>query len=133
MRQIKFKAWSKNKKKICDIVAIDFLVEKSVNLHFTELKRINGDWEKKDFNGKELLEDVIFLQFTGLKDKNGMEIYEGDIVNTDEFNFGKGEVWFSEQGMWLFGDKEKKIGEVFMDSSHYEIIGNIFENKDLIN
>ena len=71
-------------------------------------------------------------EWTGLKDKNGKEIFEGDIIKTDEFGGKISEVYFSEQGFWLFGNPKNKQGEVFMNENHYEIIGNIFENKNLL-
>lgn len=98
--------------------------------------------------------DCPVMQYTGLKDKNGREIYEGDIVSVDErkiTGFGiahafTGYVKYSEkrgayQIMVNHGDKERweylAIGSMYGDEhgiqlQSIEIIGNIFENHELI-
>lgn len=77
------------------------------------------------------------MQFTGLLDKHGKEIYEGDILKQ---NLGRREIigvmFFNEQQA-QFGfnaeiESEKKIPENIVIKSKPEIIGNIYENPDLI-
>jgi hypothetical protein len=70
MREIKFRAWDEEKQKyIADVV---------MNMH--------GDTFHYDFDKKDYSEcDVIIEQYTGLKDKNGVEIYEGDTLSKDGF------------------------------------------------
>ena len=81
-------------------------------------------------------EDYIRMQFTGLKDKNGKEIYEGDIVKTNETfskNIIKKVEWIIKISGWNIHPEHigKKPTEK-MHCSHLEVIGNIYENPELL-
>lgn len=86
-------------------------------------------------------EDYILMQYTGLKDQNGKEIYEGDIVTIE---YGKGVVEYSEkQAMFIInwiGDNEAYNESLAYNPRNYiygktrkdiEVIGNIYENHEL--
>ncbi len=72
-------------------------------------------------------EDLVIMQYTGLKDKNGKEIYEGDILQQGNKLLGA-VVWMSEE------DGFDMTGWVTSQSNHNctpsEIIGNIYENPE---
>lgn len=123
-REIKFKLWNSDTKSMSKPVSID-------RLQFTD--GINSTAE--------------FLQFTGLTDKNGKEIYEGDILQWQCSSGGgikKGIVHFDE-GTLTCWCKDKTLTDLFytQTNEHYlktnrfkhdcpEVIGNKFENPELI-
>ena len=73
----------------------------------------------------------ILEQFTGLYDRNGKEIYEGDIVKVIDhptnIHTGIGEVWYNEGSFVVQGDFISSTSLSFYGSSWIEVIGNIHE------
>ena len=84
--------------------------------------------------------ECILIQCTGLKDKNGKLIYEGDIVqipnNWDEYGMMAGEkreIYFNEGGFRLKPKWDKNSrGNWLEDTKDFEVIGNIYENPELL-
>ena len=83
--------------------------------------------------------DLSLMQSTGLTDKNGKEIFEGDILNieTDEENVRVEVSWDSKHALFVFESKKynekEALGELFEDNSYpFKIIGNIHTNPELL-
>jgi len=134
MREIKFRAWSKTGNKLgspINYLTVDGATRLLNSMRYAE----------------ESGEEIILMQYTGLKDKNGKEIYEGDILQFTEIDedsaFGAEETNIVEV-KWI--DEIAQYRAVFQSGRrtelHFviqlptviscEIIGNIYENPNLL-
>ena len=84
-------------------------------------------------------EDAILMQSTGLKDKNGKEIFEGDVlaIETDEGVTNLKVFWDEKHALFMFESKKYNekdlLAELVEDNTYpFEIIGNIYENPELL-
>jgi len=78
------------------------------------------------------------MQYTGLKDKNGEEIYEGDVTNHGIIRFGPYDDtsigFYLEDIEWCTrgGKRHHDTHELFAFATPFEVIGNVYENPELV-
>lgn len=93
----------------------------------------------KKFGANEKIDEIELMQSTGLKDKNGKEIFEGDIlaVEADDGVIILKVSWDDEHALFVIKTKkfneETALAELVDDNSYpFEVIGNIYENHELL-
>ena len=124
MKEIKYRAWLKEKEMLVEVLGISF-EEKYVRLPIESEPSDEYWWYETAWG----FDEVELMQFTGLEDKNGVEIYEGDIlINRHEEDTG--EVVFEDGSFfWETETFTQLLGEI---NDEIEVIGNIYENHELI-
>ena len=122
MREIKFRAWDK----ACDVMLVPEDANKWV-MHGNGCSAIDGVWAT---------DDLVLMQYTGLKDKNGVEIYEGDILSDqsfhNDFDLWRGTVTWNYGGYSCISQEGEKTLTYYAPETQCEVIGNIYENKELL-
>lgn len=143
MRDIKFRAWDKKKKEIFQVHQIEWnYVDNSIK-NIEGYTGDSGGWRNVYGGGnmKYASEDrFVLMQYTGFKDENGNEIYDGDVLKY----FFKGErlsgnVSF-ENGLILVtvlqisNDAYTLLQDIILDDDFYltTVVGNIYENPELL-
>ena len=121
----RFRAWLKNDKKMIDVDEIHF------------------DNGQLDFIGDAITfmrdaDEIELMQSTGLKDKNGKEIFEGDVVTNgwkrQVVTFGTQEVEEDFGSIRIYRGFNPYLGGGYPNAimSEFEVVGNIYENPDLL-
>lgn len=136
MRELKIRAWHKPYKQMCNVSMLQFDYDRTICAAVII---------EKPFNDQRLvkIDDLIIEQFTGLKDKNGTEIYEGDIIVQKSLGSNKsgcrGKITYKEDHaafMFEVYERGKPVMWLFLSEFNpektCEVIGNIHENSELV-
>jgi uncharacterized phage protein (TIGR01671 family) len=120
MREIKFRAWDELQKLYVAIEKIDFVNDRV--------------WINPAIESHNKICDLLLEQYTGLKDKNGVEIYEGDIIKADirEYSIMTMGVIVYSNDLTSYCNLNDGGFTMLMRLRDIEIIGNIHENPELI-
>lgn len=129
MRAIKFRAWDKEQHKML------FNEERGIALS-GKLYNESDDWfyafddRKGSYEGK----DIELMQYTGLKDKNGKDIYEGDILKHQIWSYTAVKVIWDDCMFRVITVKgeEHNLPLVSLQTNSCEVIGNVYENPELL-
>jgi len=134
MRELKFRAWDGNMMLPIESRDVDTSIQDKEEVEETKIK----DWDllfDKD-------EEIVVMQYSGLKDKNGKEMYEGDIVNlhdwgNENYLIGRAEVIWDKA--YCKFDFRRISGLSIENDNDYdkfrtnpEVIGNVYENPELL-
>lgn len=126
----KFRAWDKHGQKM---FANDELIIWNGNVYANDSKKLTCN----NLKGWSI-DDEYLMQSTGLKDKNGQEIFEGDVVRqvrtqpTTENEIIIGVVTMLEGAWLIMNDGEQLASDLWSETDINEIIGNIYENSELL-
>ena len=121
----RFRAWDKETKTMIEVSSINF----------EEHLILGGYWE---FGQTESIkfDEIELMQSTGLKDKNGKEIFEGDIV---DYKGRKAVIkWHGSYASFIYrfvDELQERASDwepLFLACYHFEVIGNIYENPELL-
>lgn len=127
MRQINFRAWDRLEGEMYEVYALDW--GRAGDIVSAGLLSMDGGKQRKVYPNKVYGDKIVFLEDTSLSDKNGIAIYEGDKatdVNDDFY-----EVKFDE-GKFIALMNDNVIVDLSEVAADIEVVGNIYENKELL-
>jgi len=120
MREFKFRAWDESRRKMCKSIDVGWIV-------------CSGRLFAENYNQSGVVQKLTIMQSTGLNDKNGVEIFELDVVknihgDTQLIKWLDKEACFCAEDIPIIDDDDR----LFNIESTDEVIGNVFTNPELL-
>lgn len=153
MREIKFRAWDRKAKALFPIHKLEWhkISNELMHLSGVDIHHADSDWEgdicygghPAKMTGHPLQPRYELMQYTGLKDRNGKEIYEGDIIKSQKLGFSEnghitgmveiiGTVKF-ESGRFILRNLETgAMPDLAFGINYHEVVGNMYKNSELL-
>jgi len=130
MREITFRAWNPTAKRMDSVITLDWYTNRGC----TNLKPSHVFTERKNREvDAGIARDWVLMQYTGLRDKNGKEIFEGDIVRIEAFSDTPHRIVFDRGAFCVVGKTGMDADIKYAEDDRGEIIGNVYENPELLN
>ncbi len=126
-REIKFRAWLKLAEEMIEVRELSFYDKGLMSIDYNVCIKLKDGTEHSWYEVEEA-DNFILMQYTGLKDTKGVEIYEGDIVKYRDELY---EIKWMFSGFYLHNPKGGFIELAECDNC-CEVVGNIYENPELL-
>lgn len=135
-REIKFRAYDKEVEKMTYFDDEDYLYNYPFILQLKQVFKKDSNYDDyEDFEYEDVTDKVELMEYTGLHDKNGKEIYEGDIVKYRDSRGQHIEKVIFDKGCFYAGmhwGSSTRVAPKLINTRITEVIGNIYDNPELL-
>lgn len=132
-REIKFRAYDKDYERMTYFDDEDYLYQCPFILRLEQVFKKDSNYDDyEDSEYKDVTDKLELMQYTGLHDKNGKEIYEGDIVYIASEDENAFILWDKETARYIIQFKGWCADFDNFYGKDLEVVGNIYDNSELL-